>query len=191
MATKEQVFAAANELQSAGQKPTLEAIRQRLGGSYTTLAPLLREWKAAQAVENVPTSEPVPESITKRMDDAGREVWKAALDLAASQLQAERAALEAARGELESERDEAVALADKLNSDLDNALAEVKRLQVEVATMQAEMEAQRTAERERAQADAVAIAELRGRLAALDPLVAELRQRAAAADGLRSQGHGS
>jgi len=180
--TKEQVFAAAAELQAAGQKPTLEAIRQRLGGSYTTLAPLLREWKAAQAVAaDVPTpSEPVPESITKRMEEAAREVWKAALDLANGRLTEERGAMEKARGELESERDEAVALADRLTVDLDTARAEVTRLTGEVAAMQAELEKQREAERERAQSDAVQLAELRGRLAALEPLVGELRQRAAA-----------
>jgi chromosome segregation ATPase len=181
MVTKEQVFAAADELQSAGQKPTLEAIRQRLGGSYTTLAPLLREWKAAQAVANAPsTSEPVPESVVSRMEEAAREVWKAALDLAASRLQAERAALETERTALESERDEAVALADGLAADLDAARAEAKRRTGEVAALQAEMEKQREAERERAQADAVVIAELRGRLAALEPLVDELRKKVAA-----------
>jgi chromosome segregation ATPase len=181
MVTKEQVFTAATELQAAGQKPTLDAIRQRLGGSYTTLSPLLREWKAAQAsASNSPTSEPVPESVASRMEEAAREVWKAALDLAASRLQAERAALQAERAALESERDEAVALADGLASDLDAAREEVKRLTGEVAALQAEMEKQRAAAIERAQADAVSIAELRGRLAALEPLVGELRQRAAA-----------
>ena len=184
MATKEQVFATAAELQEAGQKPTLEAIRQRLGGSYTTLAPLLREWKAAQAsASNAPTNEPVPESIAARMAEVGREVWKAALDLATARLQTERESLQAARVELEAERDEAVALADGLAADLDAARAEVTRMQGEVADLRAELETQRAAERERAQADAVEIAELRGRLAALEPLVGELRQRATITTG--------
>jgi hypothetical protein len=67
---------AADELQAAGQQPTLEAIRQKVGGSYTTLAPLLREWKAAQSrVDEAPLpGEPVPESIAARMAESGREV---------------------------------------------------------------------------------------------------------------------
>jgi hypothetical protein len=177
--SREQVFAAADELQAAGQKPTLEAIRQRLGGSYTTLAPLLREWKAAQAVAGVPMSEPVPENITGRLEDVAAEIWKSALDLAHSRLQEERAALDEARKQLESERDEAVSLADGLAGDLDAARAEVERLTAEIAAMRAQIETQREAERSRAQADAVVIAELRGRLAALEPLVDELKSRMA------------
>lgn len=46
--TKEQIFSAADELAAAGQKPTLEAILQRTGGSYTTIWPALNEWKARQ-----------------------------------------------------------------------------------------------------------------------------------------------
>jgi chromosome segregation ATPase len=172
--SKEQVFRAADELMGAGQKPTLEAIRKQIGGSYTTLAPLLREWKAAQALSDVPMSEPVPESIAARMTEAAREVWKAALDLADLRLQTEREALQEARVELESERDEAVALADGLAADLDAARTEVTRLTGELAALRAEMETQRAAEHQRATADAVAIARLQGRLEALEPLVAEL-----------------
>jgi colicin import membrane protein len=47
--TKEQIFSAADDLAAAGQRPTLEAIRQITGGSYTTISPALNEWKARQA----------------------------------------------------------------------------------------------------------------------------------------------
>jgi hypothetical protein len=179
--SKEQVFRAADELMEAGQKPTLEAIRRQIGGSYTTLAPLLREWKAAQALSDVSMSEPVPESISGRLEDVAGEIWRVALELADSRLAAERAALEAARAELESERDEAVALADGLAADLDAARAEVTRLTGELAALRTEMETQRAAEHERATADAVAIARLQGRLEALEPLIAELKSHAVTA----------
>jgi septal ring factor EnvC (AmiA/AmiB activator) len=168
--SREQVFRAADELQAAGQKPTLEAIRQKVGGSYTTLAPLLREWKAAQVAADVPMSEPVPENITGRLEDVAAEIWRAALDLANSRLAEERAALETARAELENERDEAMTLADSLREERDAGRSEIERLNTEIAAL-----------RERAQADAVQMAELRGRLAALEPLLSDLRARIAVA----------
>jgi chromosome segregation ATPase len=168
--SREQVFAAANELVESGQKPTLELIRQKLGGSYSTLSPLLREWRAAKASADAPLQEPVPESISGRLEDVAGEIWRVALDLANGRLAEEREALEAARAELENERDEAVELADGL-------AAEVERLSAEVNATRSELDAAR----ERAQADAVQIAELRGRLAALEPLLSDLRARMAVA----------
>jgi chromosome segregation ATPase len=170
--SKEQVFKAADELQAAGQKPTLEAIRKKVGGSYTTLAPLLREWKAAQASADAPLQEPVPSSIAARMEDVAAEVWRAALDLANSRLQEEREALEEKRKELESERDEAVALADGLAADLDAARAQVEQLTAELVGL-----------RERAQSDALQIARLQGALQAVEPLIAELKRAAAPVQG--------
>jgi hypothetical protein len=123
----------------AGGDPT------KSGGSYTTIVPLLREWKAAQSrVDDAPLpGEPVPESIATRMAESGREVWRAALDLANSRLQAEREALEKARTEIERERDEAVALADRMAEKRDSARAEVQRLTIEVAALRADLAAAR------------------------------------------------
>jgi hypothetical protein len=177
---KSRFFLAADELQAAGQRPTLKAIRQqKVGGSYTTLAPLLREWKAVQSrVDDAPLpGEPVPESIAARMAESGREVWRAALDLANSRLQAEREALEKARTEIERERDEAVALADRMAEERDSARAEVQRLTIEVAVLRADL----AAASDRATASAVEIARLQeGALEAVEPLLAELKARAAA-----------
>ena len=43
--TREQVWQAADSLSKAGQKPTLAAVRELVGGSYSTLSPLLCEWR--------------------------------------------------------------------------------------------------------------------------------------------------
>ena len=69
--TKEQIFSAADELAAAGQKPTLEAIRQRTGGSYTTISPALNEWKARQATAAAPLREPAPQAVADRCRQAG------------------------------------------------------------------------------------------------------------------------
>jgi hypothetical protein len=58
--TKEQVFAAADQISVAGQRPTLEAVRKITGGSYTTISPALNEWKARQATTAAPLREPAP-----------------------------------------------------------------------------------------------------------------------------------
>jgi chromosome segregation ATPase len=169
--SREQVFKVADELAAAGQRPTLQAIRHKIGGSYSTLSPLLREWKAAKASADAPLQEPVPGSISGRLEDFAAEIWRVALELADSRLAAEREALEQTRKELESERDESVQLADSLAGELDAARAELDAARAEIAGL-----------RERAQADAIQIAELRGRLAALEPLLDEFRAARVAAD---------
>lgn len=146
--TKEQIFSAADELAAAGQKPTLEAIRQRTGGSYTTISPALNEWKARQATAAAPLREPAPKAVADRLAELGADVWAVALDLANARLAVEREALEKARAELEADRAEATELADKLAGD-------VEALQSRLASIE-------TAE----QAARIEADELRGQLAA-------------------------
>ena len=146
--TKEQIFSAADELAAAGQKPTLEAIRQRTGGSYTTISPALNEWKARQATAAAPLREPAPQAVADRLAEVGAEVWGIALELANARLASEREALEKARADLEADRAEATELADRL-------AAEVEELQSRLVSIEA---AEATA---RGEAD-----ELRGQLAA-------------------------
>ena len=52
--TKEQILAAADQIAAAGERPTLEAVRQIVGGSYTTISPVLNEWKARQKEATAP-----------------------------------------------------------------------------------------------------------------------------------------
>lgn len=112
--TKEQILSAADQLATEGLRPTLEAVRQITGGSYSTISPVLNEWKARQAAKATPLREPVPQAIADRLSELGVEVWAVALDMANSRLAAERESLEHARAELEVERTEATELADRL-----------------------------------------------------------------------------
>lgn len=88
--TKEQIFSAADNLAAAGQKPTLEAIRQITGGSYTTISPALNEWKARQATAAAPLREPAPQAVADRVAELGSDLWTIALDLANARLAVER-----------------------------------------------------------------------------------------------------
>lgn len=117
--TKEQIFSAADELAAGGQRPTLEAIRQITGGSYTTISPALNEWKARQATAAAPLREPAPQAVTDRLAELGGDLWTIALDLANARLAVEREGLEKARAELEADRNEATELADKLAGDVE------------------------------------------------------------------------
>jgi chromosome segregation ATPase len=117
--TKEQILAAADQIAAAGERPTLEAIRQRTGGSYTTISPVLNEWKARQKKVAVPLREAAPQALADRMAEVGADIWAMALDLANARLAAEREALEKARTELEADRAEATELADKLAGDVE------------------------------------------------------------------------
>ena len=146
--TKEQIFSAADDLAAAGQKPTLEAIRQITGGSYTTISPALNEWKARQATAAAPLREPAPQAVADRLAELGGDLWTIALDLANARLAVEREGLEKARAELEADRNEATELADKLAGD-------VEALQSRLASIEAAEAAAR------GEAD-----ELRGQLAA-------------------------
>ena len=69
--TKEQVWAAAEELAAEGLRPTLEAVRQRIGGSYTTIGPALNEWKARHAEKASPVREPPPPAVAERLAEVG------------------------------------------------------------------------------------------------------------------------
>jgi chromosome segregation ATPase len=155
--TREQILAAADAIAAEGQRPTLEAVRQRVGGSYSTISPALAEWKAQQAARAQPVREAPPAAVAERLEALGGEVWAVALELATARLRAEREALEAARAELESERAEAVELADR-------QAAEIEALQSRLSGLEA------TEQAARQEAD-----ELRGRLAAAEARVDELR----------------
>ncbi|ELT9905991.1 DNA-binding protein [Escherichia coli] len=134
--TKEQIFEAADQLAAAGQKPTLEAIRQITGGSYTTISPALNEWKARQAAQATPLREPAPQAVADRLAEVGAEVWSIALELANARLAAEREALDKARADLEADRAEATELADRL-------AAQVEELQSRLASIEAAEQAAR------------------------------------------------
>ena len=121
--TKEQIFSAADNLAAAGQKPTLEAIRQITGGSYTTISPALNEWKARQATAAAPLREPAPQAVADRVAELGSDLWTIALDLANARLAVEREGLEKARAELEADRAEATELADRLAAQVDDLQA--------------------------------------------------------------------
>ena len=135
--TKEQILAAADQIAAAGERPTLEAVRQIVGGSYTTISPVLNEWKARQKEAAAPLREPAPQAVGERLAEVGADIWAMALGLANSRLAAERESLEKARADMEAAQAETAELADKLSG-------EVEALQSRLASIEAAELAART-----------------------------------------------
>jgi chromosome segregation ATPase len=138
MATKEQIWQAATELAEEGVKPTLLAVRERLGGgSYTDISAAMQLWRANRDRAATPLREPAPAAVTERLGDVAAELWAVALEFANARLASEREALELARQETEQTRQEAADLADQLAADLDQARADLTRAAEKVAINQA------------------------------------------------------
>lgn len=149
--TKQQIFAAADQLDAAGLNPTLSAIRKAVGGgSFTTVSEAMAEWKALKAARTRPAREAAPESIAQRLSELGADIWAAAVELSHSRLASERTALEQERIELEAAKAEAASLADALSVELEEAKALL------VAARQAEQAAQARAAQLQSEAAAAA-----------------------------------
>ena len=122
--TRDQIFAAADEIDAAGQNATLAAVRKALGGgSFTTISEGMTEWKARKAAKELPLREPAPTAVADRLSELGAEIWSAALELANGRLAGEREALEVARQQLEADKAEAAELADQVTAELEVAKA--------------------------------------------------------------------
>lgn len=165
--TKERIFEIADEIDAAGQNPTLLAVRKALGGgSYTTISDAMQDWKSRKAAKAIRPLAPPPSAVTDRLADLGTEIWSLAIEMANGQLAAERDAFEVARNGLVIEKQEAIELLNQVIEDLETA----KR---KIADNEA---AERTA-----QADLLALREQTGvlseRAAAAEARISEARKR--------------
>jgi chromosome segregation ATPase len=194
MASKEQIWAAAEAISAEGGTPTLVAVRAKMGGgSYTDISAAMQSWRATRQASSLPIREPAPSVITDRLNSLGSELWAAALELANARLQSERDALEQARQEAEETRKEAATLADALAAELDKAQADLVRLSEQLAasvSLQAQQQAviaqettSATENRHRAELAEVARAELTLRANQLSDLLTAAQATILAAKG--------
>ena len=179
--TAEQIFAVADELDAAGQNPTLAAVRKILGGgSFTTISEAMTEWKAKKAAKETPLREPAPPMLAERLTEFGAELWATALELANGRLAAERAALETSRMQLEAEKAEAAELADQVTAELEETKARVSTLETVARTTREEAEALRGQlddARDRATMAEVRVAEIEKRADDLNTELARVHQQ--------------
>lgn len=122
MATsKADVFNACNELYAKAEKVTLDAVRAITGGSFSTISPLVKEWKAEQlgvnaSLESSVARTDVPEKLTELLNT----LWSAAMATASQKLETERQLLNDYKTELENERSDVMFAADRVSAELDD-----------------------------------------------------------------------
>ncbi|BBQ55456.1 hypothetical protein WP2S18C03_P20010 (plasmid) [Aeromonas veronii] len=153
--TRDQVFTAADALVGDGQQPTINAIRERLGGtgSPNTIHKHLVQWREARPVAAVAAPE-LPQALTAAI--AG-EIEKAAAKARAEkeqelqQAQAEAAELGAAGEALEAERDELAEQVAVLTTERDTLAGKAAQQAADLA------EAQQRIEREQQAAEAARV----------------------------------
>lgn len=116
--TKHDIWHAADGLDAEGIRPTLQAVRKRLGkGSFTTISDAMSEWKGNREVAAAPPQEPPPGVVMEQLTETGLAIWATALDAANKRLEDERQQLETEREAIQSRMAEATALADSLSTE--------------------------------------------------------------------------
>lgn len=115
---KDKIFAVCNSLTSKGIKPTLESVRKELGGgSFSTINPILKEWKESQTSKPMVIA-PIPPEAAKAVEQATSLIWSIATEHQAEAISAIQA---------ESVRIEQAAIAER-----DEAFLEIERLEARV-----------------------------------------------------------
>lgn len=154
--TQEQVNAAADALRAAGTKPTVRAVRERLGtGSNATVMRLLENWKAGQVrVAEAPVTLPAPlqralvdyltQAVAEQKQELGAELAEQKQLNADLGIENERQAddNEAVRAELEamrSERDAMTGRVVQLDADLRRVSAEAEQERVAAEGVRTEL----------------------------------------------------
>ncbi|MEX3614439.1 MAG: DNA-binding protein [Burkholderia gladioli] len=141
--TRDAVWKIADELNAEGIKPTLNAVRKKLGaGSFTTISDAMTEWKERQREKALPAVEPLPAELTGAVNHLAGEIWTTARQAAERSLAGERERLASEQTELREQAAEAVELADGLAeeaeglrkqlADAQEAIAERDRLAQEL-----------------------------------------------------------
>lgn len=179
-AMNERIFTIADELDAAGQRPTLDKIRDILGaGSFTTISKARRAWYAKKNARDITAREPVPPLISESLEQLGSNVWAQALILANGRLSSEREALEKDRSEVEAECQKATEMADDLSSKLDAVLRYYSNTYVKVRGLETELSSVADLLRERDRDLAVAQARIQELTKYTDHLQEQIRTAAA------------
>ncbi|EHQ4621209.1 DNA-binding protein [Salmonella enterica] len=135
--SKTDVVNACNKLYAEGKNVTLDAVRAITGGSFSTISPLVKEWKAEQSGVNASLESgiartDVPEKLTELLNT----LWTAALSAASQKLEAERQLLNDYKTELENERHDLIYASDRIACELDDLKFDFKLLDTNYKSLQ-------------------------------------------------------
>ncbi|MDJ3785280.1 DNA-binding protein [Salmonella enterica] len=119
--SKADVVNACNELYAQGKNVTLDAVRAVTGGSFSTISPLVKEWKAEQSGVNASLESSVARTdVPVKLTELLNTLWSAAMAEASRKLEAERQLLNDYKTELENERSDVMFAADRVSAELDD-----------------------------------------------------------------------
>lgn len=140
--TKDIIWKAADELDAEGIKPTLAAVRKRLGGvgSFTTIQDAMSEWKTHKQLAAQLYVEPPPQAVLELVSTLASEVWTVARLTADQALEGSRQKMAEETAQLREETAEAIALADSMDEELTRLralVAELDQLKSEHLELQA------------------------------------------------------
>ncbi|ECT5249628.1 hypothetical protein ATT74_07645 [Salmonella enterica subsp. enterica serovar Panama] len=119
--SKADVVNACNELYAQGKNVTLDAVRAVTGGSFSTISPMVKEWKAEQSGVNASLESSVARTdVPAKLTELLNTLWSAAMAAASQKMEAERQLLNDYKIELENERADVMFAADRVSAELDD-----------------------------------------------------------------------
>ena len=124
MSTKEQrIIEAASRLQADGKKPTMEAIRQEIGGgSFATISPALRKWRESQQEQLKAVALEMPKDVNAIFEKFTNSLWREFESLITEKIANKQPEDEKQKiNAIQSERDEALTEIERLESVLNES----------------------------------------------------------------------
>lgn len=127
--TKQDIWRAADELDAEGIRPTLAAVRKKLGsGSFTTISDAMAEWKNRKTA-TLPSSDPLPVAVNEHLAELGNALWAIALAHANARFDEDRKHIEADKAAISQQLAEAIELADTFTRENDQLRERVNQLE--------------------------------------------------------------
>lgn len=135
--TREQIYSTANTLDSEGIRPTLAAVRRRLGrGSFTTISEALNEWKLIKETNALHEMHaPLPQELIEKFHVVQSTLWSSALELATHRFNQDKVAIEDKSREKEDYYAELERLSEEYEIELEASKACIEQLRHEVTTL--------------------------------------------------------
>ncbi len=128
-ADKTNIFAICDDLNSCGVKPTLARVREALGGgSFSSIQPLLREWKDQRQATAITHTADTPPELIELAKSMATQIWAKAKAEADLELKAVKKELGERLALAEEERDDGLAEIRRLESKLDYELKHGKEM---------------------------------------------------------------
>lgn len=137
--TQEQVNEACNDLIANGERIKKTAVRDRVGGSFTTIGRMVDVWEREHGAQAQTPVLHMPEAITAAMHKATSDIWQAASTLASESIERiqsdSEAAIEKAKGEVADYGAEVT----RLEGELDTLHGQLKETQEQLHDSQAKL----------------------------------------------------